>query len=325
MALWEVDPEEHYVKYLSANRPPRLPQTEPMCVGSAFDAYVKSMLHAAVFGPSADPQYEFGALFEAQVEPHNRDFAIKAGKFCFKAYKFSGAYDELKALLLRAVEPPRFETTLNGTIGGAPFLGKPDCQFVLELGQGRLDIILDWKCKQFCSKYAASPSRGYAMCRDGHPGVKSRGINQPHKLYMEWDHRGMKINRDWFENSQSEYADQCSLYGWLLGEPVGGEDVVVCIDELCCKPRGDVLKGEYPTIRIANHRARVSVPYQKRLEARVSACWQAITSGHIFTDLTREENDAKIALLDQMTIGLGSDGSDEEDFYNQATRPQYKR
>ena len=41
---------------------------------------MKSMLYAAVFGPSADPQYEFGALFEAQVEPHNRDFAIKAGK-----------------------------------------------------------------------------------------------------------------------------------------------------------------------------------------------------------------------------------------------------
>ena len=34
MALWEKDPEEHYVKYLSDNRPPRLPQTEPMCVGS---------------------------------------------------------------------------------------------------------------------------------------------------------------------------------------------------------------------------------------------------------------------------------------------------
>ena len=127
------------------------------------------MLYAAVFGPSADPQYEFGALFEAQVEPQNRDFAIKAGKHAFKAYKFSGAYDELKALLLQATEPPRFETTLTGTVGGVPFLGKPDCQFMLELGKGRIDIILDFKLRQFCSKYPASPSKGYAPLSGRHP------------------------------------------------------------------------------------------------------------------------------------------------------------
>jgi hypothetical protein len=127
MALWEKDPEAFYIKYLSETRPPRLPQTPAMCVGSAFDAYVKAALHAAVFGPSFDPEYEFGTLFESQVEPYNRDFAVRAGKYCYKAYRHSGAYVELRDLLMQAIEPPRFESTLKGTIAGAPFLGKPDC------------------------------------------------------------------------------------------------------------------------------------------------------------------------------------------------------
>ena len=324
MALWEKAPDEFYIKYLADTRPPRLPQTPAMSVGSAFDAYVKAQLFSAVFGPSTNPDYEFGALFEAQVEPHNRDFALKAGKFCYRAYDYCGAYQELRDLLLQAVEPPRFETTLTGEITGAPFLGKPDCQFVLNFGE-RLDIILDWKVKQFCSKHAASPSKGFMMCRDGHPDVKSRGIGKPHKRYMPYEYKGLTINRDWFENCESEYADQTTLYGWLLGEPVGSEDVVVCIDELVCKPRGDVTIGKYPTIRIANHRARVNPEYQKKLVDRVAACWNAIQTGHVFPDMCREDSDAAIASLDAMTVGLASDGSVEEDFYNECTRPQYKR
>ena len=58
-------------------------------------------------------------------------------------------YDELLKLLIQSVEEPRFECKLEGTIGGAPFLGKPDCRFVLDLGFGRISIVLDWKVKGF--------------------------------------------------------------------------------------------------------------------------------------------------------------------------------
>ena len=44
MTLHEKDQDEFYLKYLCENRPGRLPQTGPMCVGSSFDAYVKSAL-----------------------------------------------------------------------------------------------------------------------------------------------------------------------------------------------------------------------------------------------------------------------------------------
>ncbi len=321
LSLFESDPPEFYIKYLSENRPARQPQTGPMCVGSAFDAYVKSSLHGALFGKGVNPIYELETLFEDQVDSQNRDFAWPAGAYCFKAYKKSGSYDELLKLLNQSVEDPRFECKLTGTIGGAPFLGKPDCRFVLDFGSGRISIVLDWKLRGFCGKYATSPTKGYALCRDGFKGKASRSQNKSHKMYMEYDFRGMKINRDYMENCARDYADQCSLYGWLLGEPVGG-DTIVWIDELVSKPTGDFLKGEYPTLRIANHRARVKAEYQKQLVDRVTTCWDAITSGHIFIDMTREESDAQIETLGQMATGLVSDGSPEEDWYSEVSRPQ---
>ncbi len=327
MSLFEMDPPEFYIKYLSETRPARQPQTGPMCVGSAFDAYVKSALHAALFGVSADPVYELQTLFEDQVEPQNRDFAWGAGKHCFEIYQLTGAYAELLDLLKQSVEEPRFECKLTGVIGGAPFLGKPDCRFVLDLGEGRISIVLDWKVKGFCSKSAASPSKGYALCRDGYTGKSSRSHMKSHKMYMEYDFRGIKINRDYMENCSQSYADQCSLYGWLLGEPIGSEENIVWIDELVSKPTGDVLEGNYPLMRVSNFRARVKPEYQQQLVDRVSNCWEAVMNGHIFTDLSREENDAQIEMLDGIATGLATDGSPEENWYSEVVRPQlfYKK
>jgi hypothetical protein len=303
-----------------------------MCVGSSFDAYVKSALHATLFGEGSDPVYELRTLFEDQVEPHNRDFAWEAGAYCFRCYKDTGSYDELLKLLEQSEEDPRFECKLEGVIGGAPFLGKPDCRFVLDFGFGRISVVLDWKVKGFCSKYSASPSKGYMLCRDGYkPIPNAKGIlktsqshGKSHKMFMKHDFRGLEINRDYMENCQDEYADQCSLYGWLLGEPVGG-DALVFIDELVSKPTGNALEGEYPLMRVANHRARVKPEYQQKLLDRVTSCWNAVESGHVFTDLNREENDRHMEELDRVAIGLGSDGSAEEDWFNECVRPQFKR
>ncbi len=324
VTLFEKEVDEFFLKYLAENRPGRLPQTPAMCVGSSFDAYVKAALHEAIFGKGHDPAYELDALFTEQVEPHNRDFAFPAGKFCFERYKDAWAYDALLRLLQKSTEPPRFECRLTGKIGGAPFLGKPDCRFVLDLGEGRISVVFDWKVRSFCSKYAASPSKGFMLCRDSFGGKKSRSHGKSHKMYMEWVFRGMEINRDYIENCNNEYADQCSLYGWLLGEPVGG-DTLVFIDELVCKPTGVSLNGEYPLIRVANHRARVHPDYQQALVERVKRCWRAITSGHVFLDMSREESDQHIDELNQLATGLTTDGSTEENFFNECTRPQYKR
>ena len=85
MSLWYKDQDEFYIRYLADHAAPRLPQEQPAAVGSAFDAYTKSMLAHALFGKAMSAQFEFGTIFESQVEPHNRDFALDAGKRVFKA------------------------------------------------------------------------------------------------------------------------------------------------------------------------------------------------------------------------------------------------
>jgi len=263
------------------------------------------------------PQFEFPAIFESQVEPHNRDFALKAGKHVFKAYKLCGAYDDLLKQLQQSVEPPRFEFKVDGLIEGVPFTGKPDCRFVLDLGEGRIPCIYDWKVRGYCSKYGASPSKGYAACLDGFVGKASRSQGKEHAMYKAMDFRGLTINSGYMEFCNDEYADQLCLYGWLLGERIGDENTVLGIEELCAKP------GNPPTLRYARHRGRVKADYQRKLAQKVATCWQAITSGHIFSSLSREDSDARCRVLDEMAVGLMSNGTALDDWFNDVTRPKF--
>jgi len=318
LSLFEKNPDEYYLRYLADHAAPRLPQEPPMAVGSSFDAYVKAALHAALFGTGSDPRFEFQAIFESQVEEHNRDFALSAGKHVFESYQSAGAYDDLLRLLQQSKEPVRFEFKLDGTIRGVPFTGKPDCRFVLDYGSGLIHCILDWKVRGYCSKYATSPSKGYMLCRDGYHAAKaSRSHNKTHDLFLPYDHKGLTINSGYLEFSNNEYADQLCLYGWLLGETPGDENVVGMIEEIVAKPTATAL----PQLRVANHRGRIKADYQEKLVNRVTACWQAITSGHVFSFLSREDNDAHIAALDQIAVGLMSDGSDLDKWFSTVTRP----
>ena len=220
-----------------------------------------------MFGNAASAQFEFAAIFESQVEPQNRDFALTAGKRVFKAYKLCGAYDDLLKQLQQSVEPPRFEFKVDGLIEGVPFTGKPDCRFVLDLGQGRIPCIYDWKVRGYCSKYGASPSKGYATCLDGFVGKASRSQGKEHAMYKAMDFRGLTINSGYMEFCNDEYADQLCLYGWLLGEKIGDENTVLGIEELCAKFMGE---GNPPTLRYARHRGRVKADYQLKLAERVT-------------------------------------------------------
>lgn len=335
-SLFEKDTDEFFIRYLAGTKAPRLPQETFMSIGSGFDARVKAALHSAVFGPKSDPDFEFEKLFTDQVEPHNRDWAKVESEYVFDAYKLSGAYDELLALLLKSIEPPRFESKIDATINGVPFTGKPDLRFMLRFdGYDPVRIVLDWKVKGFCSKHGASPSVGYALCRDGYDAVKL-GLNatkafpmgkpspshgKEHDRYLAHNHRGLTINQAYMESCNDEYADQVSTYGWMLGETPGDENVVVWIDEIVAKYRKDMR----PLLRVANHRARVSRDHQLKLCDRISECWNAITTGHIFRDMSRDESDSHCELLEGMAVGLKTDGSSAEAFFNECTRPQFKR
>lgn len=296
----EKDPNEYYVRYLSDHKAPRLPQTQPMSVGSAFDAYIKSYLHNALFGHYGD--YVKEAIFEKQVEPHNRDWAREAGQNVFDQYLKSGAAADLMLELQTCVGTPRFEFDIKGevetNIGGIPLLGKPDVFFMNDQGAR---VILDWKVNGYCGRSPTSPRPGYVKVRDGWRGEQTKNNMQPHKDCWPSVFKGIKINPAIsMEDVDKEWADQECIYAWLLGEPVGSENLIVGIEQICGT-------GNPARLRMASHRCRVKSAYQYRLQERIEMAWSRIVSGHFFTDLTKEESDAKCAQLDEQAQVFSSE------------------
>jgi hypothetical protein len=316
LALWETNRDEYYLRHLAEYKAPKIPQTRPMAVGSSFDAYVKSHLFEALNGKGSDPKYEFDTIFCEQVEVQNRDEALKSGKHVFDSYLLSGAYEELLSLLKESKCAPRFEFKVTGTIEDIPLVGKPDLRFIHKDGA---QIILDWKVSGYYSKSAVSPCKNYRLIRDGWSEAvapSSRGSNQAHKNYKPINWNGFEIHSGWLEEANPDWADQLALYAWLLDEPVGCENVIVCIDQIVTKPL-----VPQPLLRITNHRARISAEHQRQLLSRLKACWSVVLSGHIFQDLTLEESIKKCELLDQQAT-LANLDTPEFKFLNEVSREQ---
>lgn len=297
---WETDREAFYLKYLSGHRQPDKAQTLAMSVGSAFDAFVKSALYYHIFG-KYDEGYTCEELLEAQVDAEIMPAATEAGKYVYERYVACGAYAELLDWICRSGEAPKFEFTLTGEVGGVPVRGKPDCWFM----QNGAHVVLDWKVNGFTSSSATSPKKLYAYCRDTWDTsvVKpTRGGDGAHKSYAPMDFCGMQIGSHFLDDVDASWADQLCIYSWMLGIPVGSESVVTCIDQIACKP-GDPM----PLLRVAQHRCRISSFWQHSLLSRLQDCWRTIQSGHIFTELTREESDSRCEVLIMQAQSMDDD------------------
>jgi hypothetical protein len=307
------NPEEFALKYLSDERPPRIPQEKPAAVGSAFDARVKSELHTMLYGANSDPKYTYEALFEAQVEPQNRDTSGEDGDYVFKCYKECGAYDELAELIRQSPTPPQFEFELRGLIDGVPFLGKPDLKFQLP---STVTVVHDWKVNGYFGKGNTSPCKGYRKCLDGFKDSKPNKSNgQPHKQFVPMDFKGLTIDTGYMEDCSTEWADQLSLYGWLLGEKIGDENVVLSVDQCVAK-----FHEPKPLLRFSNYRARVRKSYQEFLRKRLKDCWETILSGHILRNLSKEDSEARIKLISQQASALHEGDS----FFAEMVRPKFR-
>lgn len=312
ISLFHTDRTEFYLRYLADERPPRFPQTLPMAAGSAFDAFVKNYLVYALHGTVA-PEFEIEAIFEAQVEEQNRDWAFENGEHLFNQYKACGALADLMLELQQASSEPRFEFTVQqnvpheGVIGGIPLLGKPDIFFETVSG---LKVILDWKVNGYCATRPKSPAKGYMKVRDGFDLKEyksSRNNGQAHKdcqPMMIGD--GIQINVAHFlEDVDKSWADQTTIYLWILGEPVGTK-AVVGIDQLCGIPREDAKAS----IRVATHRCRVSEAYQVQLMERIGVVWEACISGNVF----EHDNEETCAKLDNYHKAFEGDTPQDEWF-----------
>ena len=290
---WSEDRDDFYARYLCDNRTDREPQTLPMSIGSSFDAHVKSYLHGVLMGEKANPRFELQALFEEQVEPHNRDWALDNGRVCFERYKESGALADLLQELKKAIGTPMFEIEVKGTVtanmSGVPFLGKPDIYFTNRHG---MPVIYDWKVNGWCSKSNVSPKPGYLRLRHG---SSNRGLDKGcHKDACPSYMQNMLINSaHQLQMVDEDWARQLAVYGWVCGMDVGSE-FIVGIDQIACKPTG----GAYPEMRIAEHRCIIGSDFQWATFGRACQIWNAIKTGHVFTELSKEENDARCAALD---------------------------
>jgi len=279
--LFYDDIELFYQRYLSDNKLERDGQTQPMAIGSAFDAFVKSYLYERVHGKGHNEQYRLENLFEAQVGEAHRSWAWENGKRLFELYQGSGCLADLILELDQAVGPPRFEFDVRGEIEGVPLLGKPDIFFLSREGAR---VIYDWKVNGYCSNSLTSPMKGYLRLREGSKCTR-------HKDAFVLNKGGIDVNIAIFLNDVNPgWADQLSIYGWLLGEPIGSEEVIYGIEQVC---------GGGGRIRFASHRLKVSPDYQEALKENIVSAWDVILSGWIFREMSVEDSNNRMIVLDQ--------------------------
>lgn len=288
------DKEDFYFRYLSEVKIPRPPQTQPMAVGSAFDAYVKSYLHTSLFGSGYDLRYELGTIFEEQVESHNRDWAWEHGKLIFDKYKAAGCLADLMLELNQAVGKPRFEFTVQDTIDGdIPLLGKPDIFFINSEGAR---VIYDWKVNGYCSERLKSPMKGFVKLRSNIDGT---WYPETHKNCHLLVFKGIAINIAMrLEDGNKDWADQLAIYAWLLGEEIGSEEIVFGIDQVC---------GPADRLRFATHRLRISPDYQYNLFELIKQVWTEIDSEWIFRDMDKDQSINRCALLEERAKAMVND------------------
>lgn len=313
VALWQKDKEQYFIKYLAENRPPSVKQTGPMAVGSAFDAYIKSYLYKRFIGVGNE-KFQFDTLFEKQVDLHNRDEAKAAGEDCFDQYKHSGALNDIILLIQKSDEEPKMEFTSESTIGDAEnpvnILGIPDL-FLRIKGKG---VTLDWKVNGYYSKSAISPVPGYKKCTDGwriEHGPTSRSHGKSHKDYEPYFENGIEYNMiPYLEQKKPEWAQQLCIYSWLAGANID-EEIVICIHQLACAP-----KGNKKLIRVAQHYCEITPAFQRAVYKNFQELWDILHSGHIFQELTQEQSALRCKILNEQAAAFIGETTFDEWFRN---------
>lgn len=295
LACAERDMEEYFYRYLCPKdiRPEKPPQTDPMSVGSAFDALVKAELYQDYYGRAkaeADG-YTRTKLVETQCEEHTLPLSLEIACDVFDQYVETGAYDNLYTFMAQSPVAPRMEFDLVATIGGVPLLGKPDLHFHTE---GGCHVIPDFKVSGSCSRHGVSPQQGYQMALAVGGG---RGIDKPHKKYEPGLVCGVPVNRVPMNVTTDYWADQLATYAWALGEDVGSSDFIVRIEQLACRPCPAKDTSGRLRVKCVVHQSTVDPDYQKHLLVRYQRVWEAVTSGHYFQDSTREGSDARVEHL----------------------------
>ncbi|KKM87713.1 hypothetical protein LCGC14_1266180 [marine sediment metagenome] len=305
--LFMDSPEDFYMRYLCDTRQVRDPQTKPMSIGSSFDAYCKSYLFYALFGNKIKGSpYELDTIFETQVEPHNRDWAREHGKIVFGEYRSSGCVADLMLELNQSIGDPRFELSIQDSIetsiGEVPILGKPDVFFINSKGAR---VVYDWKVNGYCANRTTSPMKGYVKLKTRKNGSWDW---KQHRDCVSLQFKGITINAATFlEDCNSSWADQLAIYSWLLGEPIGSEEVIFGIDQIV---------GPADKLRFAQHRLRIRPEYHYNLLELLVHIWDCIQKRHIFQDMSIEDSRNRCELLEEYAATIIEQSPEDKAKFN---------
>lgn len=295
--LWRRDRVEFYFRYMMKAK--QLPQTQPMAVGSAFDAYVKAWIMERLYGSVTinGKSTDLRGLFEQQVDSQHHAWAWDAGREAMDLYRDSGALSDLMLELDEGTDH-RFETIVQGKISGVPLLGRPDLCFK----KGDVNVIIDWKVNGWCSAKPPSPVPGYKMCRTLKDGVWKRKTHASAVVL-----RGIDVVNK-MEDLNAAWATQLSIYAWVLGVEVG-EEFICGIDQLVGRNR------------VSSLRNKVSGPWQHALLAEICDIWIRIQQGCIFDEVPGgPSNTERIAMLDDYAAGYKKDTSEHREWLEDIIR-----
>jgi len=296
LACWEKSPDEYFNRYVipSDVRPPRPPQTDPMSVGSAFDALVKNRINVDLNGywVTKESEYALCDLIRTQCEEHTLPESLVIACDLFEQYVECNAYGALLETIRAATIVPRMEFTVRAEISGVPLLGKPDLHFNTAKF---CEVITDWKVSGSVSKRGVSPQQGYMICKDIH-GSRSNG--ESHKRFQPSLHESGLIVNGWKMNESTDYwADQLTTYAWALGHAVGDESWVARIEQIACRPAPATATDDRLRAKCVVHQSTVDRDYQYNLIERYQRCWSHVEKGHYWPELSLTESQARGNLI----------------------------
>jgi len=302
LSCWEGQPDEALYRYIVPKdvRPAKPPQTDPMSVGSAFDALVKAEISNDLFGAERTEAtgYRRRDLIAKQCEEHTLPKSLELACICFDQYVRCGAYGNLIAQIQQSSVDARMEFDVTKVVGGVPLLGKPDLHFHTNL---HAHVITDWKVSGSCSVHGVSAQQGFQLSLDCQ-GSRTHGL--PHSKYKPVMHAGgIFVNGLKMNDTTDYWADQLATYAWCLDEPVGEENFIARIEQLACRTtkekelkNGTVVPAEL-RVKSVVHQSTVDGDYQNELLERYQRVWHHVSTGHYFADLSRPQSDARANML----------------------------
>ena len=244
MMTYRLCPHKFYLTKLSPYKKQikREEQNLPGAVGSAFDAYCKAFIQ----GEGKELKNISEYLRETVTNPKHFDRACDDGLKLFEIYRDTG----LPYLLDEGLS--RVDVTVQEVIGDAMVLGKPDAV----VGE---DMPIDWKVRGYASS-PKSPTQGWVRC-----WKKGKLLDKTHDR-MD----------DYFEDINEYWAQQVTIYAFLLGQPIGERDIWVGFDELSLRQNVNQPIVNHNTVTVSQIRSKVSVDYQNKVFKRIQDIWNTI-------------------------------------------------